>query len=277
MRRSRPHVVLVLVALLAGLLLGGGGVPPLGQRPRGARGLVPRRAGGAEFLGLDNPRHRVVCRPDSARRIDRMQPGALKRRNRALLEECRFGSIQTAVNSIARRHLGLRAPRRLLRAPLGEPADVVVLRQPRHPLRRPGGRLAVHRQPLLPRQRERRRGPGRAGLLRPGALPAQPQPDHDLRRRHPGNRSIDYDSRFCRHPAGRHRRLPPRRADRQPVRQAQRDPRRPGRRGLLPQLHRAAGGVQRSTSSRPTASSWTGSWPAATTSTASSRSPATTG
>jgi len=104
MRRSRPHVVLVLVALLAGLLLGGGGALPSASAHEEREASFPDGSGRRpEFLGLDNPRHRVVCRPDSARRIDRMQPGALKRRNRALLEECRFGSIQTAVNSIARR------------------------------------------------------------------------------------------------------------------------------------------------------------------------------
>jgi hypothetical protein len=56
------------------------------------------------FLGLDNPRKRVVCRADSRDRIRAMPAGALKRRNQALLRECRFGSIQDAVNSIRRRH-----------------------------------------------------------------------------------------------------------------------------------------------------------------------------
>ena len=56
-----------------------------------------------QFLGLDNPRHRVVCRPGSAERIAAMPAGALKRRNRALLRECRFSSIQTAINSIRKR------------------------------------------------------------------------------------------------------------------------------------------------------------------------------
>ena len=32
------------------------------------------------FLGLDNPRHRVVCRPESAHAIDRMAAGPLKQR-----------------------------------------------------------------------------------------------------------------------------------------------------------------------------------------------------
>jgi hypothetical protein len=60
-------------------------------------GAVPR------FLGFDNPRKRVVCRPDSRQRINRMPAGALKRRNQALLRQCRFGSIQDAINSISKR------------------------------------------------------------------------------------------------------------------------------------------------------------------------------
>ncbi len=59
-------------------------------------GSVPR------FRGLDNPRKRVVCRPDSRRRINNLPDGALKRRNKALLRRCSFGSIQTAINSIKR-------------------------------------------------------------------------------------------------------------------------------------------------------------------------------
>ena len=59
------------------------------------------------FLGLDNPRKRVVCRPDSGQRIQQMPAGALKRRNLALLESCRFGSIQTAINSIERRNTSI--------------------------------------------------------------------------------------------------------------------------------------------------------------------------
>ncbi len=53
-----------------------------------------------KFRGLDHPRKRVVCRSDSRRRINNMPGGALKRRNKALLSACRFGSIQTAINSI---------------------------------------------------------------------------------------------------------------------------------------------------------------------------------
>ncbi len=56
------------------------------------------------FLGLDNPRHRVVCKRDSAKRIAAMKRGALKRRNHELLRECDFRSIQSAINSIDRRN-----------------------------------------------------------------------------------------------------------------------------------------------------------------------------
>jgi len=71
------------------------------ERPAGfpdGTGHVPT------YLGLSNPRHRVVCRPDSARRISAMRRSALKTRNEQLLAQCRYGSIQTAINSITARH-----------------------------------------------------------------------------------------------------------------------------------------------------------------------------
>ncbi|MDQ4007383.1 MAG: right-handed parallel beta-helix repeat-containing protein [Actinomycetota bacterium] len=55
------------------------------------------------YLGLDNPRHRVACRPDSERRIQAMPESPLRQRNLALLQECSSGSIQDAVDSISRR------------------------------------------------------------------------------------------------------------------------------------------------------------------------------
>jgi Right handed beta helix region len=103
MRTSRVRVVLVLLSMLGGLLLGGAGLagPAAAHEEREASfpdGSAKRPA----FLGLDNPRHRVVCRPESGKLIARMPAGALKRRNKALLRDCDFGSIQTAVNSIRR-------------------------------------------------------------------------------------------------------------------------------------------------------------------------------
>jgi hypothetical protein len=53
------------------------------------------------YLGLDNPRHRVVCRPGSEQRIDAMPASPRKERNLALLQECEFGSIQDAIDSIS--------------------------------------------------------------------------------------------------------------------------------------------------------------------------------
>ncbi|MBB6629226.1 right-handed parallel beta-helix repeat-containing protein [Nocardioides sp. KIGAM211] len=52
------------------------------------------------FLGYDNPRARVVCKPSSASRIAAMPEGKLKTRNERLLKQCDFRSIQTAINSI---------------------------------------------------------------------------------------------------------------------------------------------------------------------------------
>ena len=100
MRTTRSHVVLVLVALLGGLLLGGGLAVPASAHEEREAGFPDGSGARPTFLGLDNPERRVVCRPDSRERIAKMPASPLKRRNRALLAECEFGSIQTAVNSI---------------------------------------------------------------------------------------------------------------------------------------------------------------------------------
>ena len=59
------------------------------------------------YLGLNNPRHRVVCQADTGKRIAKMQAGALKRRNQALLKECKFHSIETAVTTIEARQTSI--------------------------------------------------------------------------------------------------------------------------------------------------------------------------
>ena len=77
------------------------------------------------FLGYDNDRSRVVCKPNSARRIAAMPDGRMKRISRGLLDDCRFRSIQSAINTVAAaQDLDLRAARHLQRAEVGR-------RQPR--------------------------------------------------------------------------------------------------------------------------------------------------
>jgi hypothetical protein len=104
MRRPRSRagsVIGLLTGLVAALLLAG--IAPASAHEERPATFPDGTGSRPSYLGLDNPRHRVVCRPDSARRIARMPDGTLKQRNRALLRECRFRSIQTAVNSITRR------------------------------------------------------------------------------------------------------------------------------------------------------------------------------
>ena len=102
MRARRFATALFLLAATLGLSVAAGGTAQAHEeRPASFPDGTGERP---EFLGLDNPRHRVVCRPESARRIDRMAPGPLKQRNREMLAECRFGSIQTAINSIGKRN-----------------------------------------------------------------------------------------------------------------------------------------------------------------------------
>ena len=69
------------------------------ERPAGfpdGTGKVPA------YLGLNNANHRVVCTTASAGRIAAMPAGSLKTRNQQLLRECKYNSIQTAINSITK-------------------------------------------------------------------------------------------------------------------------------------------------------------------------------
>ena len=103
MRTTRVRVVLVLMALLGGLVLGGAGLAAPASAHEEREATFPDGSGKRPtFLGWDNPRSRVVCRPDSAQRIAAMPAGPVKRRNKALLRECDFRSIQAAINSIKR-------------------------------------------------------------------------------------------------------------------------------------------------------------------------------
>jgi hypothetical protein len=96
-------MLVVLVLALTGLLLGGAVAPASAHEERPAH--FPDGTGHRPtYLGLHNPRHRVVCTPGSRARVARMHPGPLKRRNRELLAECRFRSIQSAIYSIRKRH-----------------------------------------------------------------------------------------------------------------------------------------------------------------------------
>ncbi|MDQ4084613.1 MAG: hypothetical protein M3165_02240, partial [Actinomycetota bacterium] len=107
-RRRLGGVVVVLPMLLTAalaLLLASALVAPLASAHEERPAEFPDGSGTRpSYLGLDNPRHRVVCRPGSERRINAMPDSALRQRNLALLQECRFGSIQDAIDSISRRN-----------------------------------------------------------------------------------------------------------------------------------------------------------------------------
>lgn len=92
-------VVLALgPGLAAGLVVG---LAPTAQAHEERPAVFPDGDGSRPaYLGLTNSRHRVVCRPDSRDRIARMPAGSLKSRNRELLRQCRFHSIQDAINTI---------------------------------------------------------------------------------------------------------------------------------------------------------------------------------
>jgi hypothetical protein len=99
------HPVRALLAVLTTLLLGLSLALLSPASPAGAHeereATFPDGSGEVpEFLGLDNPRKRVVCAADSRQRISRMPAGPVKRQNQALLKQCDFDSIQSAINSI---------------------------------------------------------------------------------------------------------------------------------------------------------------------------------
>ena len=80
-----------------------------------------------------------------------MRAGALKRRNLALLRQCRYGSIQTAIDSIRRRHTSVYVlPGLLHRVAVGRREAHLLLLAPVQPVQGPAARLGVHRQPHRP-------------------------------------------------------------------------------------------------------------------------------
>jgi hypothetical protein len=103
---SRLARFAVALAVLPGLVAVGLSSPAQAHEERPAQfpdgsGEVPT------FLGFDNARSRVVCKQDSDERIAEMPAGVVKERNQALLAECEFGSIQTAINTIQRRNTSI--------------------------------------------------------------------------------------------------------------------------------------------------------------------------
>jgi hypothetical protein len=101
MRKSRPVLVLVVTLLV---MLGSGALSSASAHEERPASFPDGTGYRPTYLGLDNPRHRVVCTSESGARIARMDAGALKRRNTELLGECRFHSIQSAIDSIEKRN-----------------------------------------------------------------------------------------------------------------------------------------------------------------------------
>ncbi len=101
-RLARTLLTLVVAPMLVATTLAVGSAPANAheERPAGFPDATGKRP---KFLGYDNTRSRVVCRPDSAKRIKAMPKGKAKQRSKRLLRECDFRSIQTAIDSITRR------------------------------------------------------------------------------------------------------------------------------------------------------------------------------
>lgn len=91
----RLLLVPLLPVLLAGLL-----APPAVAHEEREAGFPDGSGSRPAFAGWDNPDRRVVCKPGSAEAVAAMPDGPMKRVSRALLPECGFRSIQTAINSV---------------------------------------------------------------------------------------------------------------------------------------------------------------------------------
>lgn len=97
---------LLALGLSAGMVAFGASVPAAAHEERPAQfpdgtGKVPG------FRGYDNPRSRVVCKPNTPKLVKAMKPGKVKTRNLRLLQKCEFRSIQTAVNTIRKPHTSI--------------------------------------------------------------------------------------------------------------------------------------------------------------------------
>ncbi len=94
--------LLVSLIVLPGLLVTALAAPGSAHEEREAS--FPDGSGSRpDFLGWDNPERRVVCKPDSQERIAAMPAGRMKHVSGHLVEECEFGSIQSAIDSVDRR------------------------------------------------------------------------------------------------------------------------------------------------------------------------------
>ena len=247
---------------------------------RTGRDIAPRSS------ATTTPSSRVVCRPESRSRIEKMPAGERKRLNLRLIRRCEFGSIQDAINSIEKRGTSIYVLPGLYeeRKYAGDERTYYCSHlgsASRTPLKS----LGVHRQHLKPRgagarrpgRQGRRDQPDRALVRRPGPVPAQPQPDRPLRRPDAEEQVDPLRQQVLRHPDRRHRAEDDRRNRSTTGSRSSTRSGWTGRAALLDEHDLPAGRVQlglragdrrfRPRPARP---------PAATTSTASSRSPATT-
>ena len=100
-RLLRLVIALFVPTLLAGGLLVAASTSASAHEERPAQ-FPDGKGHRPSFLGYDNPNSRVVCRPESRSRIEKMPAGERKRLNLRLIRQCEFGSIQDAINSIKR-------------------------------------------------------------------------------------------------------------------------------------------------------------------------------
>ncbi|QIK67098.1 hypothetical protein G7072_12750 [Nocardioides sp. HDW12B] len=108
-RAARPLAALLVAPLVALLTAGLVSVTaPAASAHEERTSTFPKGTGEVpRFLGYDNARSRVVCRPETRALVADMRAGAVKDRNQRMLRRCEFGSIQDAINTISARNTSI--------------------------------------------------------------------------------------------------------------------------------------------------------------------------
>ena len=100
MSRSSTTRLLAIV-----LLLGLVAVPGMAGAHAEREAFFPDGTGTVpHYRPMIADRHLVVCRPESERRIEKIENDRLRKDNKELLKECRFRNIQDAVNAVKRKN-----------------------------------------------------------------------------------------------------------------------------------------------------------------------------
>jgi hypothetical protein len=105
-RRSRP-VPFALAAAVVAFLLSGFAITAASAHEERPAQFPDGTGHRPTFLGWHNADRRVVCKPKSAGLVEAMPAGNAKQRSQRLLDDCRFSSIQDAIDTIQHRNTSI--------------------------------------------------------------------------------------------------------------------------------------------------------------------------